>query len=256
MRSAVVLPEPDGPTSTMNSPSAIVEVERVDRGRVGARIDRASPARSERQPSVTSLQSRARSRTRAPGRSPVRRRARRARASAAPTIGGDAVEPDARCPGRPRAAPPRSRASSRSSRACRQPAAEQHLARLAASSSSRVSAARTSATTSSASRSTISAATVVVRRLGEHERRAARSRGAVEIGRRGSPRRARAASRARSAPAPRCSRRRRRAAAVLAARRRRERGEADVVAAAPVAGDRAERREARVRGRRARRRRS
>ena len=39
MRSAVVLPEPDGPTSTMSSPSAMCEVERVDRGHVGARVD-------------------------------------------------------------------------------------------------------------------------------------------------------------------------------------------------------------------------
>ena len=38
MRSAVVLPQPDGPTSTMNSPSAIVEVERLDGGFVVARI--------------------------------------------------------------------------------------------------------------------------------------------------------------------------------------------------------------------------
>ena len=31
MRSAVVLPQPEGPSSTMNSPSAIGEVEVVDR---------------------------------------------------------------------------------------------------------------------------------------------------------------------------------------------------------------------------------
>ena len=31
MRSAVVLPQPDGPTKTMNSPSAMLEVEVVDR---------------------------------------------------------------------------------------------------------------------------------------------------------------------------------------------------------------------------------
>ena len=31
MRSAVVLPEPDGPTSTISSPSRDVEVERVER---------------------------------------------------------------------------------------------------------------------------------------------------------------------------------------------------------------------------------
>ena len=34
MRSAVVLPEPDGPTSTTNSPSAMSQVEGIDGGRV------------------------------------------------------------------------------------------------------------------------------------------------------------------------------------------------------------------------------
>ena len=39
MRSAVVFPEPDGPTSTMNSPSSIVSSSASTAGDVVSRID-------------------------------------------------------------------------------------------------------------------------------------------------------------------------------------------------------------------------
>ena len=171
MRSAVVLPEPDGPTSTMNSPSAIVQVERVDGRRRRCPGRSASPA-SKRTSAIGSASrpSMARART--------ARRPRRARCAAAALrlrAGAELVERRA-APRRRSAATPatpdrESRARARASP--RSITLEQALVARAAgapppSSTStgslrqvepRRAAARTSATTSAASRSTISAAT-------------------------------------------------------------------------------------------------
>ena len=249
MRSAVVLPEPEGPTSTMNSPSCDVQVERVDGGRVRAGIDRASPGRSERQPTVATPRPAAK-RTTEP-----RRCARRACASAsapsssspssaAPTIGGEAVGRTVELRRRLRAGRARSARAGRRPRpaARRRRAAPRPAPRVR---SSRVSATRASATTSAASRWTISAATAssaasastsgassVTRRCSDLPEwiASASSLGVVEaeVSRNGS---------LEARPRP---------ASVFAPRRGRDGGEAEVVAAAPVAGDRAERGEPRM----------
>ena len=158
MRSAVVLPEPDGPTSTMNSPSCDVQVERVDGRHVGARIDarrlvvadvshrppsasRSSfaQAAAERVPRLAGAERVERAERRADDRRRVDddERVRHAELGE-PRFDGAAQEPRSRACIRP----PPSATSAGSS-----------------TGSSRSSATRTSATTSSASRSTIPAAT-------------------------------------------------------------------------------------------------
>ena len=245
----------------MSSPSAICEVERIDRGRPSCPGRCVSPARSARQPSLDlqvgacrhvvvspvaplePLDRRAElgAQPRCAAASP--RRAASSPSSAAPTIGGESVTcADDAGPidlGRPRSIA----ASKRSSRARKSPPPSM-TSTASPVSPRRSSATRASATTSSARRSTISAATASVGRLGEDER--ARARSPTRTGSRddGSPRRAATGCRspkwagtARSSDVrgPRPSSLR---AAALT------RGEPDVVAAAPVAGDRAERREA------------
>ena len=248
MRSAVVLPEPDGPTMTRNSPSAIVQVERVDGRLRRCRRRSASPARSARPPSahlqlgLEALDRRAelvRSRCCASASAPTAS----SPSSAAPTIGGwlvrrrtmrgaDLAQPVARSG---RAAVARADASAR--RRPRPPPAS-------SLSPSRTNAARASATISSASRSPISS--------GDRDRPSASTTGASSM--QPAPRQLADVHRVRN-----CRRSvvaevrghellelRLRPAPVLAARRGQEPGQADVVAAAPVAGDLAERREPHV----------
>ena len=91
MRSAVVLPEPGRADQHHELAVLDVEVERVDRRRVGAGVDASSPARSGRQPSGVlplrrdgaSSSSRARACASAVGADRVQRRAARRRRSAA-----------------------------------------------------------------------------------------------------------------------------------------------------------------------------
>ena len=254
MRSAVVFPEPEGPTSDHELAVLDVQVERVDGGHVGARVD---PRRlheadvSHRSPpsvgETASCLAHARlSRGIGPDlvereeRGADHRRRRRRRDH---DLRRDLAQP-------PRA--PRSRRPSMPDQA----AAEQHLGRLLLELEPRQRDARErddlAPRLARRSRPRPRRASASANTIGgsSSSTRARRSR------RRGSPRPAPAAS-----ASPKCagtarSRARPRPASVLAARCRGQRGEADVVAASPVAADgRRARRSARG-GRRARRRRS
>ena len=143
----------------MNSPSAMCEVERVDRRRVACPGRCASPARSGRQPSLDLHPSRSTappsSRRRRSLRLARRRRARRARAAprrrSAASASTRTVDRRADL-----AQAAVDRADQPLVRRLEQPAAEQHLDRLVGRARAASSATRASATTSAASRSTIS----------------------------------------------------------------------------------------------------
>ena len=210
-----------------------------------------SPARSGRQPSLallspsrrsTASPSSRRSRACASGRraelveaeqrrADDRRRGRRRRTIAlAPTSRSPSSIAPSRRPSPAWSSPPPSRTSTGSSRRARAARARRGRARRPrrrAGRRSRPRPRRAAASAKTTGGSSIDAA-------------------AAGSGRGGSPRPARSASRGRSAPGPRCS------SAVFGPRPSSlraaadTRGEADVVAAAPVAGDRAERGEARV----------
>ena len=136
MRSAVVLPEPDGPTRTMNSPSAICEVERVDRRRLGPGIDPRRLLERARRPSARLLPAFEVARRRRPARARsrawpravraelVEARAAQRRRSAATLAASIAVAARAV---QPRLDPARAGGIVRRPH---QPAAEHHLGRL------------------------------------------------------------------------------------------------------------------------------
>ena len=241
IRSAVVLPEPDGPDQHHQLAVGDLEVERVDRRLVAAGIDprrlleahlshgtatsaqlaaarRASASRPGAE-LVEPEQRRAHDRRRR-GHAHARTLRRRAPASIAPS----------RRPSPARNSPPPSSTST-----------------AAPPSSSRSIAARTSATHLGARAARRSPAATGVGRGRRRTRAAAARRSAAAATR---PRWIASAS-SPGVAEPEVRRhgaleRGPRPAAVLAARRRRQRGEPDVVAAAPVAGDRAERGEAHV----------
>ena len=220
MRSAVVLPEPDGPTSTMNSPSCDLQVEARRRPARRCPGRSSSPARSGRQPSLASLarQLRCRARGAAAPAPPAPAPSSSSASSAAPTIGGD--DGAARSDRRPDRAQPRlDRAEQPRVARLQEPAAEQHLDGLVAS----ARAARAPRARARRSRRRAGRRSRRPRRRARPRRRRpapARSRAVRDPPAMDAPRPARAASRAPKCAGTRLLERRPRAAPVLAARRR------------------------------------